>query len=333
MSFDHTTGIYSSSVVELMRVTEAAMASSTISRQIEEIAKFNSIFGSNSILAFSKIDWSVGSVIKNLWLEKPYPTSVMDQELVRIGKTIEEMNDLGKMARHIGEWEAAVRRTMGAGIGTVWARASSTHFLSKHEELFQSLAEFEQMAPLRALANLQNSPFSFLDEEVTTRISESIHGYEEVFSPTVDQSIKNEIATAKDFNQLSSPAKRFLAYFLYAIFHLMGALQTSMMWDVLKEIESDLRAARTKAQVISATQEANLAGMREALKPFRVTTATSLHVRELPTTSSEAIGLIPIGTVVEVLDKSNRSWLLVEVEIDGEFQQGWVFRRYTTTFK
>jgi len=48
---------------------------------------------------------------------------------------------------------------------------------------------------------------------------------------------------------------------------------------------------------------------------------------------SEIITSLPIGSLVEVLDSSNRSWLLVEVEVNGELEQGWVFRRYTTYFK
>lgn len=48
---------------------------------------------------------------------------------------------------------------------------------------------------------------------------------------------------------------------------------------------------------------------------------------------SEVITTLPIGALVEVIDKSHRSWLLVEAEIDGELEQGWVSRRYTSYFK
>ena len=48
---------------------------------------------------------------------------------------------------------------------------------------------------------------------------------------------------------------------------------------------------------------------------------------------SEIITALPIGSLVEVIDKSHRSWLLVEVEIDGVLEQGWVSRRYTAYFK
>jgi len=37
--------------------------------------------------------------------------------------------------------------------------------------------------------------------------------------------------------------------------------------------------------------------------------------------------------LVELIDRSNRSWLFVEVEVDGELIQGWVSRKYTVYFK
>lgn len=49
--------------------------------------------------------------------------------------------------------------------------------------------------------------------------------------------------------------------------------------------------------------------------------------------SSTIVDTIPIGTIIRVIDKSNKTWLLVEVEIDDELEQGWVLRRYTTYFK
>ena len=72
---------------------------------------------------------------------------------------------------------------------------------------------------------------------------------------------------------------------------------------------------------------------RTALKGFRVITANTLNLRENPGMKSEIITTIPIGTLVEVIDKSDRSWLLVEVEIDGNLELGWISRRYTAYFK
>ena len=59
----------------------------------------------------------------------------------------------------------------------------------------------------------------------------------------------------------------------------------------------------------------------------------SLNFRDEPSMNSNVIDSLPIGTTVRVINKSDRSWLLVEVEINGELEQGWVLRCYTTYFK
>ena len=71
----------------------------------------------------------------------------------------------------------------------------------------------------------------------------------------------------------------------------------------------------------------------ELLKNFRMTTADALNLRKTPKMSSEIITTLPIATIVEIIDKSDRSWLYVAVEIDGEIIEGWVSRRYTAYFK
>jgi len=72
---------------------------------------------------------------------------------------------------------------------------------------------------------------------------------------------------------------------------------------------------------------------RQALKGYRVTTVNTLNFRDNFGMSSTIVDTIPIGTIIRVIDKSNKTWLLVEVEIDDELEQGWVLRRYTTYFK
>jgi hypothetical protein len=48
---------------------------------------------------------------------------------------------------------------------------------------------------------------------------------------------------------------------------------------------------------------------------------------------SDIIVQLDTGTLVEVLDKSNRTWLLIEITDGDEIIQGWISRRYTVYFK
>lgn len=66
---------------------------------------------------------------------------------------------------------------------------------------------------------------------------------------------------------------------------------------------------------------------------IRLTTADILHLRDNPNTHSHILEELPKNTLVKVLDKSQRSWLFVEVEINGNIEQGWIYRRYTAYFK
>ena len=95
----------------------------------------------------------------------------------------------------------------------------------------------------------------------------------------------------------------------------------------------ELESISTTSEVMSFARSANPKIDRAALRGFRITTASSLNFRKLPSMKSEIAATLPIGSLVEVLGGSIKSWLFVEVEIDGELKQGWISRRYTTYFK
>ena len=83
----------------------------------------------------------------------------------------------------------------------------------------------------------------------------------------------------------------------------------------------------------SFTRSSHLVVNRQTLKGYRVTTVNTLNFRDDFGMDSTIMDTIPIGTIMRVIDKSNKTWLLVEVEVDGELEQGWVLRRYTTYFR
>ncbi len=72
---------------------------------------------------------------------------------------------------------------------------------------------------------------------------------------------------------------------------------------------------------------------KEQLKNFRIVIGSDVNFRKGPSMKSEIITKLPLGKLIEVLDRSNRSWLRVKVEIEGEKFIGWVSRRYTIYFK
>jgi len=200
-------------------------------------------------------------------------------------------------------------------------------------EAFKQISQFGNLASFKALANLHNSPFS----DISSLDFSLQMGAEQVIDESlleIDSQISEEILSETDFNALSERTKNILIY-LYHYYFLpisLSCLSAYMMTNAL-EARKELESVSTPTEVKTFVRSSQGSFDRSALKGFRITIVDSLNFRETPSMRSEVITTLPIGTLVEVIDKTQRSWLLVEVEIDGELEQGWISRRYTTYFK
>lgn len=203
----------------------------------------------------------------------------------------------------------------------------------QQSEAFKQISQISNLASFKALASLDNSPFpqsaalAFISEMGKTDITdESLK--------EIDAQISAEIYSQTDFNALSDKTKSILLYLYHYYFLpiLLSCLSAYMMTNAV-EARKELESISTPTEVRQFTRAPNHSFDRSSLKGFRVTTVQSLHFREGPSMKSEIITTLPIGSLVEVIDKSYRSWLLVEVEIDGVLEHGWVSRRYTAYFK
>lgn len=203
----------------------------------------------------------------------------------------------------------------------------------QQSEAFKQISQISNLASFKALASLDNSPFpqgpalAFASEMGNTDIIDGS-------LKEIDAQISAEIYSQTDFNALSDKTKSILLYLYHYYFLpvLLSCLSAYMMANAV-EARKELASISTPTEVRKFTRAPNHNFDRSSLKGFRVTTVQSLHFREGPSMKSEIITTLPIGSLVEVIDKSHRSWLLVEVEIDGALEQGWVSRRYTAYFK
>lgn len=203
----------------------------------------------------------------------------------------------------------------------------------QQSEAFNQISQLGSLASFRALAKLDNTPFP--ESAVLAFASEMGNiGILDASLIEIDAQISEEICSQTDFNALSEKTKIILLYLYHNYFLpvLLSCLSAYMMTNAVvarKELESISTPSEVRDFVRSTSQKFD----RSSLKGFRVTTVQSLNFREGPSMRSEIIAILPIGSLVEVMDKSNRSWLLVEVEIDGVLEHGWVSRRYTAYFK
>ena len=200
-------------------------------------------------------------------------------------------------------------------------------------EAFKQVSQLSSLASFKALANLHNSPFS----KISSLDFVLQMGVEQVIDESlleIDSEISEEISSQTDFNALSEKTKSILIYLYHYYFLpvLLSCLSAYMVTNAL-EARKELESVSTQLEVKTFVRSSHRSFDRSALKGFRITIADSLNFRETPSMKSEVIKTLPIGTLAEVIDKSHRSWLLVEVEIDGELEQGWISRRYTAYFK
>lgn len=199
----------------------------------------------------------------------------------------------------------------------------------------KSIEQYNQFSKLESFKVLSSFDGTSLNEILKTNLTTAdIEGFSESSIAEIDAELSDEIKLEKDFSSYSEKAKKILYFFCTAILlsYLIG-IASSITANYIQQFQEVSKTLETSREVKSFTRSSPPLIDRQALKGHRVTTANNLNFRHKPSINSNIIEILPIGTIVKVIEKSNRSWLLVEVEIGGEIEQGWVLRRYTTYFK
>lgn len=68
---------------------------------------------------------------------------------------------------------------------------------------------------------------------------------------------------------------------------------------------------------------------KSSITGFRILTGDGVYLREGPGKRFDEVLKVKIGALLQVLDSSHKSWILVSVVVDGELYEGWVLRGYT----
>lgn len=204
--------------------------------------------------------------------------------------------------------------------------------ISKSIELFTQLEQFKKYSSFGVLSSLNEDFFGEILK--TTLTTDDVEEFSEISIAEIDAELSDEIKSGKDFSSYSEKAKKIL-YFICTVIllqYLIG-IASSITANHIQQFQEVSKSLETSREVKSLTRSFPPVIDRQALKGYRVTTVNTLNFRDNFGMSSTIVDTIPIGTIIRVIDKSNKTWLLVEVEIDDELEQGWVLRRYTTYFK
>lgn len=209
--------------------------------------------------------------------------------------------------------------------------------LSKVIENAQRLAAYTRVIEdLVKLPHYTNEMFDNAESDIENLDLSESHLQE------VDQEI--ESYKAGSFSHLTEKTKYFFFQFLMFLFisSKITGINGKDIWNKysIPEAQEVLQASAAPATVKSifrklpSTEEKYRALSSLELKGLlRVTTVRGLCLRNKAKIKSAVIEELPIGTFVRVIDNTKKSWIFVEVKINGSFTYGWVLRRYTTRFK
>ena len=205
-----------------------------------------------------------------------------------------------------------------------------------------ALSAFQDSAAMEAIQQLSNTPFSSSVMEVVFSELDSLDIEELDFIEDQDFSIdedieleiQKELEENCDYNLLSEKSQSLLLHIYHKYFLplFIGCLASIIVTNYQKA-QIDLQDKETLADIRSYVRKPILEVNKGLLKGYRVIIGSDVNLRKEPNMRSEIITELPRGKLVEVLDKSKRSWLHVEVDIEGEIFTGWISRRYTTYFK
>ena len=217
---------------------------------------------------------------------------------------------------------------------------SAIHETARMNEVVNSaLSAIHESPVMKAMREFSNLPFSLVvrDRVFTELDSLRIDQFDLPEDQDIDQSIQAEIqkelAGNRDYNRLSKKAQSLLLYIYHKVFipFIISSLVT-IIWQK-ETVQISLEKKETPTEIKSYVRQPIPGINKNLLKGYRVVTGSDVHLRKDPNMKSDIITTLPRGKLLEVLDKSNRSWIFVKVEIEEEIFVGWVSRRYTTYFK
>lgn len=152
------------------------------------------------------------------------------------------------------------------------------------------------------------------------------------FKDIIRLSIEN-LTTNYDYNALSEKAKFIISYIYqnYILVLLLGVLSCAIYdYQVKPKINPYFSQQEIKNVIKKEVKKNDLI----SLYGERIT-AVNLNLRVSPNRTAELIETLEKGTFFHIIEEPNlhKSWLKVEVDMNGEKVQGYILRRYTFIIK
>ena len=183
--------------------------------------------------------------------------------------------------------------------------------LSPIIEALQYSARYEDFEQLYEEANFQGEEFS---EDDIQRIGDEL-----------ERVIENPSA----ISQISPIAKMVMVFIVTTLWVSLLDFTNNYVFDIWKRNYGQAQEFSVEIDVKELARNMRAEISREVLANFRLILGEGVRLRSDPGFKSEILALLPNGSLLEIIDRGNRSWLLVEVKVDDEVMTGWVSRKYT----
>ena len=263
-------------------------------------------------------------------------------------RMLQDLNKAASLMNHIKQKSSAMKAIESIA---ETARQASVRPQSQITNVIQDIANstrlvdglLQESNAMKALRLISDLPFSSIEREMSfpefslPYIGQAeIENYSEMhfsIDQDVELEVQRELEGSNNFNLLSDRAKSYVIKFLLCfLLPIITNLLSSVVIDT-HILQAELFEYRTPREVKSYIRKGTHGVDKEILSGYRVVTGSAVRLRRTPSVKSEIVALLPLGTLIEVVNESNRSWLLGEVDVEGERVVGWISRGYTTKFR
>lgn len=198
-----------------------------------------------------------------------------------------------------------------------------------NSQAFKALAEVDSATLLAAAAGLSNGGATSGRVSSSLLVADFFEAEVITSAVSVETELASTLTAGGDVSSLSVRAK-LLLWLLSMV--MIGLLQYLAMQNGAREElcfwQPKLMPGLTAGQTGKVIRQAMCDFPLKVLTDFRFIDSDGVNLRAGPSTKSEVLGeRLTKGQMVQVIDSTNRSWLLVKL-VDQEVE-GWVFRRYT----
>ncbi|MEN7463187.1 SH3 domain-containing protein [Pantoea dispersa] len=211
------------------------------------------------------------------------------------------------------------------------SRASINYFKFDWEELVQKTivgnSLREQSIVLAALNNFfEDEPDSF------TNLAENIISSLECEPESDFSEIKMQIKSANVFSDLPTKVKKyFLLLFIYIILPTFFAVRDEILMNLIKQQCLTSFLCETKKEQVKNLEEGRSDELTyRDLNRIRVVRRDNVRLRTGPSMQANVIEVLPVNQPLLIMNRDNRTWLLVRTVLNGEEIEGWINRSYTT---